>query len=188
MVKDSDCEKTAASPMTRYLLPCSCSRRIAVGASQAGGAVRCPACGAEVAVPRLGQLATLDRDHAEPAAVPRPWDAARAWLLVGVVVACGAALAAVMLRGWRSAGAPLDEQAVRSAVAAAPIAAVHESWLEFEQLGIVRPPVPEEERRVRQARALAGVETIAWLVAAAGASTAAAAAIAVGRGRMASRP
>jgi hypothetical protein len=188
MVKESDCEKPAAPSMTRYLLPCSCSRRIAVGASQAGGSVRCPACGGEVAVPRLGQLATLDRDHAEPDAVSRPWDAARAWLLVGVVVACGAVLVSVMLRGWRSAVAPLDEQAVRSAVAAAPIAEVHEAWLEFERLGIVRPPVPEEERRVRQARALAGVEAVAWLVVAAGAGTAAAAAIAVRRGRMASRP
>lgn len=158
--------------MTRYLLPCSCSRRIAVAAGQAGGSVCCPGCGAAVAVPRLGELGRLERDASgpEPADAGRGWNAARACLLGGVVVAVGAAAAASWLRGWRSAVAPLDEAAVRAAVAAAPVEQVHESWLVYERYGIGRPAVAEEERRVRQAQAIRGLETVAWLTAAAGAA------------------
>ncbi|MFM9024971.1 MAG: hypothetical protein ACKON7_06490 [Planctomycetaceae bacterium] len=158
--------------MTRYLLPCSCSRRIAVAAGQAGGSVRCPGCGAAVAVPRLGELGRLERDASgpEPADAGRGWNAARACLLGGVVVAVGAAAAAAWRRGWRSAVAPLDQAAVRAAVAAAPVEQVHESWLVYERYGIGRPAVAEEERRVRQAQAIRGLETVAWLTAAAGAA------------------
>jgi hypothetical protein len=46
--------------MKRYLLPCVCSARIAVSAGQAGDRIRCPACGAEQPVPRLGELARLE--------------------------------------------------------------------------------------------------------------------------------
>jgi hypothetical protein len=47
--------------MKRYLLPCVCSARIAVSAGQAGDRIRCPACGAEQPVPRLGELARLEQ-------------------------------------------------------------------------------------------------------------------------------
>lgn len=165
--------------MTRYLLPCSCSRRIAVTAGQAGGTVRCPECGAELAVPRLGALGRLEPAVAglERRPAGAGWNAARACLLGGVVVAIGAAATASWLRGWRSVIAPLDEAAVRAVVAAAPPAVVHDSWLAFERYGITRPAVPEEERRLRQARALRGLETAAWLTAAAGAAAGVAGAV-----------
>lgn len=158
--------------MMRYLLPCSCSRRIAVAAGQAGGSVRCPGCGADVAVPRLGELGRLEKVAAglAPGVSGRGWNAARACFFGGVVVAVGAAATASWLRGWRSNVAPLDEAAIQAAVAAAPVAQVHDSWLAFERFGIARPPVAEEERRVRHAQALRGLETVAWLVAAAGAA------------------
>jgi len=158
--------------MTRYLLPCPCSRRIAVAAGQAGGSVQCPGCGAELAVPRLGELGRLQPDltDAAPRTPDRGWNAARACLLGGVIVAVGAAAVATWLRGWRAGVAPLDDSAIRAAVAAAPVEQVHESWLEFERRGIARPPVPEEERRQRQAQALKGLESAAWLTAVAGAA------------------
>lgn len=158
--------------MTRYLLPCSCSRRIAVAAGQAGGSIRCPGCGAELAVPRLGELGRLDpEDSGPPATAGRGgWNAGRACLLGGVIVAVVAAAVAAWLRGWRSDVAPLDESAIRAAVAAAPVGQVHDSWLAFERYRLARPAVAEEERRVRHARALQDLETIAWWVAAAGAA------------------
>jgi hypothetical protein len=176
--------------MTSYLLPCSCSRRIAVAAGQAGGSVRCPGCGAALAVPRLGELGRLERVAAgpEPGAAGRGWNAARACLLGGVVVAVGAAATASWLRAWRSNLAPLDESAVRAAVAAAPVGQVHESWLVYERFGIARPPIAEEERRVRHAQALRGLETVAWLAAAAGATAGVGGAVVAARRRRAATP
>jgi len=184
MVKNSGCEKSAAAPpMNRYLIPCSCSRRIAVPASRAGGTVRCADCGASVAVPRLGELVRFEAAAPESAApVGSAWSAARAWLLVGIVVMVAAAAAAGWLRGQRSAVAPLAADAIRAAVAAADVSLVHSSWLEFERQGIERPPVAEEVRRQRQAGGLAALERLAWLVAGLGALVTGLAAILVGVG------
>jgi len=158
--------------MKRYLLPCSCSRRIPVAAGQAGGSVRCPGCGAAVAVPRLGALSLLETVATGPvsAAAGRAWSAPRACLLGGVVVALAAAAAATWLRGWRSRVSPLDESAIQAVVVAASADQAHQWWLEFERQGIVRPPLVEEQRRAEHARSLRGLETVAWLAAAAGAA------------------
>lgn len=172
--------------MKSYLLPCSCSRRIAVAATQAGGVVRCSDCGAMLQVPRLGELARLETASGEPAGASagaggREWNAARAVMLAGVVTALLAATAAGWLRGRRAGVAPIDAAAIMSAVAAAPSDQVHESWLDFERNGIARPPVREEQRRLDQARLLHALEKAAWIVAAAGCLAAVAAALAAGR-------
>lgn len=165
--------------MKRYLLPCSCSRRIAVTAAQAGGAVRCPGCGADVAVPRLGALGLLEAPVEEPAAAEaRDWNAARALVLAGIIAATIAVAAAGWLRVRRSAVAPIDEPVIRTAVAAAPADQVHASWLEFKRQGIARPPGREEQRRQQHAQALAALEAVAWGAAVAGCLLAAAALIA----------
>jgi hypothetical protein len=170
VVKDSGCEKIAAyQPMNRYLLPCSCSRCIVVAAGQAGDTVRCPDCGAVHAVPRLGELGRLEAAGTEPVAESgRGWDALQACVLAGAVTALVGAALAGSLRGCRAGIAPLDEQAVRRAVSDAPADQVHDSWLLFERKGIVRPPVGEEERRIRQAEALGTLEMAAWVAAVAG--------------------
>lgn len=185
MVKDSVCGKIAAhQPMTRYLLPCSCSRRIPVAAGQAGGAVRCPACGAECVVPRLGELARYETAVQEPGPA-RTWSGAQACILAGLVTAVGGAAIAGWLHARRTDVGPFHEQAFRDAVASAPADEVHESWLMFQRQGIARPPVTEELRRLARAQALRALETAGWIAAAAGGATAL---IGIAAGRSPARP
>lgn len=171
--------------MKRYLLPCSCSSRTVVTAAQAGGAVCCPACAATLAVPRLRDLGGLEvagTDSPDPTG--RGWDTGRACLLVGAAATVLAAVLAIWLRAGRAGLAPLDEQAIRVAVAAAGSDQVYAAWLEFERQGVARPPAPEERRRLRQAQALWTLEKAAWIVAVTGCIAAVAGAVfAVRRGR-----
>jgi len=172
--------------MTRYLLPCPCSQRIVGAPGQAGGTVRCPGCGADVPVPRLGALERLEKDAPAVGSrgAPVPWNAARALVMAGVVCTLGAAATAAALRGWRTAEDPVDETALRSAVTAAPVSEAHQSWLDFERLGIATRPVADEVRRWRRDRALGSLETVAWVTAAVGAAIAAiGAAVAASRRR-----
>ena len=78
--------------MKTYLLPCTCSARIEIGPGQAGGTVTCAACGATLAVPRLGELARLQPAAPRQATVARAWTAAHACLLGGAAVAALAGL------------------------------------------------------------------------------------------------
>lgn len=182
MVKEIVCERIAAAPpMNSHLLPCSCSRRIAVSTAQAGGEVRCPDCGARLAVPRLREFARLEPVPQESAVAVAGWNAARAAVLAGILVACGAAAVAGWLHGCRRGVASIDEPAIRASVAAADAARVHGAWLEFEHQGIAKSLAVDDQRRLQRAQALAGLETVAWLVAAVGAAFAAGAAIIGGR-------
>lgn len=184
MVKDSGYEKLAApTSMQRYLLPCSCSHRIPVAAAQAGGKVRCPDCGAERDVPRLGELSRLEVAAVESPSAGAGWGAAQACLMAGIVAVAVGLSAAVWLRALRSAAVPLDERAIRESAAVAPADEIHRSWLVFERQGIVRPPFAEEQRMLRQARMLSPLETGAWIVAGIGGAVAAAAFIAAGSRR-----
>lgn len=130
---------------------------------------RCPACGAERPVPRLGELAKLDVAAAEPAAPSgRGWNAGRAWLLAGIVAAISGSAVAVGLRWARAGVAPIDEAGIRAAVAAAPIDEVLAAWRAFERHGIDRRSSGEEDRRKRHAQSLQDLERVAWWAAAAG--------------------
>jgi hypothetical protein len=130
--------------MKRYLLPCVCSARIAVSAGQAGDRIRCPACGAEQPVPRLGELARLEQatdagserhtpGHFRPQGehpVPgrplanRPWTAghwaAGSWttgsMATGSWTAAHACLLAGLFAMLLGGGAAVVVQATRSAV------------------------------------------------------------------------
>lgn len=164
--------------MKRHLLPCTCSRRIEVTPAQAGGTVRCPGCGLELAVPRLGDLARLEAvSDAAASATPRGWGPAQAGLLAGVVIAAGAATTAGWLHVRRTDVAPIDEAVIMQSVATAPAERVYEAWLNYERQGIARPPQAVEQRRTRQAESLATLERIAWAVSAVGTALAAVAAL-----------
>ncbi len=73
----------------KYLLPCSCGEKIAVEAAQAGQTVRC-ACGAELDVPTMSSITSLEQVEPEAEAGPsRPesaWGRREAWILLGTVV------------------------------------------------------------------------------------------------------
>ena len=155
--------------MSTYLLPCGCSASIEVGPGQAGGRVSCPACGAMVAVPRLGELARLPRGR-PPAPVAAAWTAAHACLLGGCVVAATALAAAAYLG---STPAPLfDAAAIRGAVTAAATPTVYREWQFLARSGVARPPLPEEQRLVTTARSGRAVAAVLLAVAAGGAAAA----------------
>lgn len=136
---------------------------------------RCPTCGAERPVPRLGELARLEVAAAEPAApTGRSWNAGRAWLLAGLVAAISGSAVAVGLRFARAGVAPINEPGIRAAVAAAPIDEALAAWRAFERHGFDRRSSGEEDRRKRHAQALQDLERVAWCAAAAGLVAAAA--------------
>ncbi len=73
--------------ITKYLLPCSCGKKVAVRDTQSGQTVRCQ-CGAELEVPARQRLHTLEQATAEePPAATRPgWNPAWGIVLLGVLV------------------------------------------------------------------------------------------------------
>lgn len=164
--------------MNRYLLPCSCSCRIAVTPGQAGGVVHCPACSAAVAVPRLGELGRLERDAGPAnARAAGGWRTAHACALAGVILAVLAGGTAVWLGRSRGGLATVEERAFLAAAESATADQIHGSWLDLEARGIDRPPLAAERRRQAYADSLGGLEVVAWIVAAAAAAVAAAAII-----------
>lgn len=89
----------------RYLLPCSCGQTVPVGASQAGGTVRCGACEASLEVPRLGELRDL------PTAEPEKADTG-GWSFRLGVVSCFLILAGLLAAGggWFAATEPKEPE------------------------------------------------------------------------------
>ncbi|HET6880317.1 MAG TPA: hypothetical protein VFI31_09190 [Pirellulales bacterium] len=83
---------------TRYLLPCQCGKKSEVDANQAGLTVRC-ACGAELAVPAMRGLATLEKVESAPAAAPTSaapaWGARQGVMFLGAAILIVAGLAAL---------------------------------------------------------------------------------------------
>ncbi len=85
----------AQIPMNRYyLLPCACGKKIEVEGSQAGLSVRC-SCGAELSVPTMRGLASLERT--EPRALPSerpsaPWGPRQGLIFLGLLIVLGASL------------------------------------------------------------------------------------------------
>ncbi len=79
---------------TLYLLPYSCGKKIEVDGGQAGLTARC-SCGAEVPVPTMRGLATLER--VEPRALPsqRPradWGTRQGIIFLGLVIIFAASI------------------------------------------------------------------------------------------------
>ncbi len=163
----------ARGKMKRFLLPCDCSARIAVTAGQAGDRVRCPACGAEQTVPRLGELGGLEEapDEVRPR---RRWTLGHACGLAGLLIAVVASAGAIGLRALATGGPLAADDDIRAAVAASDIGAVHRAWASMARSGVERPPLPEEARSQRIYRSADAFTRLLWTIAAGGAALAAA--------------
>lgn len=159
--------------MKRFLLPCGCSARIAVTAGQAGDRVRCPACGAEQTVPRLGDLGDLE-EASEQVRPRRGWTVGHACGLAGFLIAVVASGGAIGLRSWATGGPLTADDDIRAAVAATDIGAVHRAWASMARSGVERPPLPEEARSQRIYRSADAFARLLWTIAAGGAALAAA--------------
>jgi hypothetical protein len=159
--------------MKRFLLPCDCSARIEVTAGQAGDRVRCPACGDEQTVPRLGDLGGLEvaPDDVRPR---RRWTVGHACCLAGMLIAAVASGGAIALRSWATGGPLAADDDIRAAVAATDIGAVHQAWALMARSGVERPPLPEEARSQRIYRSADAFARLLWTIAAGGAALAAA--------------
>lgn len=153
-----------------YRVPCACSHGVIVTAGQAGGRVSCPACGAEVVVPRLRDLAALV--VVEEAAAPRApvWDAGRGLLVAGGALALVAAVLAASLNRMGGFFFPLPpgEAAIRMAVDQAPEEVVQSMWESASRGGVARPITADELRLIQFTRLADGVSKALWGVAAVG--------------------
>lgn len=213
MVKESARVVSAAawsggrpSVMKRYLLPCVCSARIAVSAGQAGDRIRCPACGADKLVPRLGELARLEEAVADasdrlaqghfraredrPAGgrplVAQPgqtgaWTAGHACLLAGLFTMLLGGAAAAVVQATRSA--VVDADTIRMAVQGGSIVDIHQAWQAFARQGVERPIMPDEAQLLRRAGIATATGRLLWGVAAVGLALAIAGGVAVARQR-----
>jgi hypothetical protein len=82
--------------MARYLLPCTCGRRLTVTAAQAGDLLLCE-CGQRVEVPTLRHLAGLEQvDDAPPR--ERAWGARQGLIFLGATLIVLAGMAFVWLK------------------------------------------------------------------------------------------
>jgi hypothetical protein len=158
--------------MKRFLLPCGCSARVVVTAGQAGDRVSCPACGAELRVPRLGDLAALEAAPAERQRA-RQWTIGHSFGLAGLLIAAVATAGAIGLRSWSAGGPVVADEQIRAAVAATDIGSVHRAWQSMARSGVERPALPEEARSQRIYRSAAAFSGLLWTVAAGGAALAA---------------
>lgn len=141
--------------MKSFLLPCDCSHAIVITSGQAGGLVTCPACGREVAVPKLrdvSRLKSIERGQSRPRV---GWRRAHACMLAGWITAvlawAGAALLAVPPR------ATITSETIRANVAAASDAQIFEAWKALSQSSVARPPLPEEKRLQQRSHFWQGV-------------------------------
>lgn len=171
--------------MKRYVLPCVCSARVPVTTGQAGDRVRCPQCGADLPVPRLGEFPRLavaaDGDTDATRSAVRPWTAGHACLFAGVVVAAVAAAAAMILQSPRAA--VIDEAAIRGAVRAGGIVDIHRAGQDLARQGVARPIMPEEAQLLRRAAGATTLSRLLWAAAAGGTLFAVAGGVAVSRRR-----
>ena len=169
--------------VTRYRIPCRCSAAVLVGPGQAGGRVVCPACGANVDVPRLRDLEPFATADSGPAV--QPWRASHAWLLAGTAIAILSAAAALVV-GTRSLARPAfipDAAMIRTAVDAADTLTIYNAWRAMRFAGVDRGPLPEEARLQREVGMATKVAGMLWIASALAAAVAAAAGIVCLTGR-----
>ena len=165
-----------------FLMPCACAARVPVTAGQAGGRVRCPACGREIDVPRFRELAAFAVEQPRTVAGPAS-GMARGLVVAGMSLAVIAALLAIALVpvGGRFFRQPPPIALIREAVAGASLADIHAAWQSMARSGVGRPATAEELRIQQFAAHAAGVARLLWgasgvglVVALAGAAVAAA--------------
>jgi len=146
-----------------FLLPCTCSAIVSVTAGQAGGRTACAACGSEIDVPRLRDLAAYAVDQPRGTVVPRS-GLGRGLVVAGCAVAIGAAVLASSLVpiGGLFFPQPTTVAKIRAAVSAAPPADVHLAWQSMARSGVARPATQEELRLQQFAAHAAGVAKLLW--------------------------
>jgi len=135
--------------MNAFLLPCECGADNSVTGAQAGGHIRCGACGRELTVPKfrdLGKLrpaAPLDR----PSGSARRWTAMHTMLLVGGLLAAASALGSLTVTP--PSAEVFDAPTLRDSVLGSPTSVVYEAWkVRFDPTGIDRP-LSEMESKAR---------------------------------------
>ncbi len=141
--------------MKTFRLPCECSHVIMVTTGQAGGVVNCPACGREVAVPKLRDFGQLEVVEAAAGTPRTGWRLAHACMLAGGVTAVLAWVAAAVLSV--APQATITAETIRANVAAASDKQIFEAWKALSQSGVARPPLPEENRLQQRSQCWEGV-------------------------------
>lgn len=115
---------------TKFLLPCDCGEKIAVGVAQAGQSVTCP-CGAELTVPTMKTLRSLGRVETPPQKrrATSMWDNPQRILVIGVVITAAALAATAQVYRSRPRLAPME------------VFSPWGTWLMWQQLreGVKRP-------------------------------------------------
>jgi len=139
----------------RYLLPCSCGRKIEVRRHQAGDEVRCD-CGATLEVPTLLEMTALEEaspPKCSPKRPPAPWGGRQRMALIGIVIALAAtALAVWLLLDWPTPPqSKFSAQRIRERTEAlSPL----ESWQVWHLLRATGPagrtPPDEEKEKYQQ--------------------------------------
>ncbi len=119
----------------KYLLPCSCGRKLRIHTSQAGERIPC-GCGADLEVPTMREIALLEQDRSEPVAPPPP----RRWGIRQRLLLAGAAL--VLMGGFLGA-ASYFLRPVLAPVADYPPWMALDLWVVL-QSGVDRPAHPAE--------------------------------------------
>lgn len=115
----------------RFWLPCSCGKRFAIDASQAGESIAC-SCGRSIEVPPLRRLVHLEKlpeDGGEP--IAKIWGWRQRLMLLGGAILIVAAIAVVcVLATWpRPPWSRVDWQTVHKEVAAMSPWKAHQLWV-----------------------------------------------------------
>jgi hypothetical protein len=121
----------------RYLVPCTCGRKVPVESRQAGQTVVC-ACGAALEVPTLLRLAALEQEESA-AAAPSPvvaWGLGQAVALVGLVVLLVALAGAIYLCFDRPLLPTVDPQKIHEVVQSMPPAVAYRNWNKLRDQGL----------------------------------------------------
>lgn len=153
--------------MKSFRLPCECSQAIVVTTAQAGGVVLCPACGREVAVPKLRDFSQLELVETAPAPPRDGWRLPHACMLAGGITAVLAWVAAAVLSV--APQATITAETIRANVAAASDKQIFEAWKALSQSGVARPPLPEERRLQQRSHFWEGVSRGLLVIGAVGA-------------------
>lgn len=169
VLRSSSPNPSMATAERSFRLPCACAAHVTVTAGQAGGRVVCPACGRQIDVPRLRDLAAHAVEQPRRVAPPRS-GMARGLIVAGTAVAIGAATLAIALVpvGGMFFRQPPSIPEIRAAVAAAAATDVHSAWQSMARSGVGRPATAEELRLQQFAAHAVGVGRLLWGVAAIG--------------------
>ena len=141
--------------MKSFLLPCECGHGIVITPGRAGGVVTCPACGREVAVPKLRDFGRLEVVASGQARPHTGWRLVHACMLAGGITAVLAWVGAAVLGVPPQATITAD--AIRANVAAASDRQIFEAWRALSQSGVARPPLPDEKRLQQRSHFWEGV-------------------------------